>query len=231
MTSAKLPALVPTEDWQEWADRIGAAWRQMVGAIIETGRLLIEAKAALPGQFESMVQLKLPFTPSTARRLMMIAANPVLSNRAHVHVLPPSWGTLYELTKLPAENLRAKIQDGSITPKLERKDVARLRDETRSEVSVDGKVIVRLSRVQKLEQANAALQQDIKRLTRAGDDFFNTKDTASDICRVLAYHLLRLSPTKRKSVVDGLHEMLARLEAEHENGCIGERASVEAVSS
>jgi hypothetical protein len=32
---------------------------------------------------------------------MMIADHPVLSKRAHVHVLPPSWRTLYELTKVP----------------------------------------------------------------------------------------------------------------------------------
>jgi len=222
--------------WQEWADRIGAAWRQMVGAIIETGRLLIEAKAALPhGQFESMVQLKLPFTPTTARRLMRIADNPVLSNRAHMHVLPPSWGTLYELTKLPTETLRAKIEDGSVTAKLERKGAARLRQETRAdagEVIVDGKRIVRLSRVQQLEQANAALQEENNRLHRAGNDFFNRSDTAADICRVVAYHLLRLTPSKRKAVLDELPEMVARLEAERENGKsggIGERANAGAV--
>jgi hypothetical protein len=39
------------------------------------------------------------------------------------------WGTLYALaTKLPAELLEAKIADGTITPEIERKDVALLRN-------------------------------------------------------------------------------------------------------
>jgi hypothetical protein len=66
---------------------------------------------------------------STARKLMTIARHPVLSNRSHVNVLPASWGTLYALaTKLPAELLEAKIADGTITPEIERKDVALLRN-------------------------------------------------------------------------------------------------------
>ncbi len=57
--------------------------------------------------------------------LMDIAEHPALSNRAHVHVLPASWGTLYELTKLPPETLEAKIEEGAITPKTERKAAVR----------------------------------------------------------------------------------------------------------
>jgi hypothetical protein len=49
-----------------------------------------------------MIEAELPFCDSTARRLMMIARDPRLADRAHVHVLPPHWATLYELTKLSA---------------------------------------------------------------------------------------------------------------------------------
>jgi hypothetical protein len=64
---------------------------------------------------------------SQLRRLLPNAmrSNPVISNRCHVNALPPSMCTLYELTKLPEEILRQKLKDGSINPKLERKDVAR----------------------------------------------------------------------------------------------------------
>jgi hypothetical protein len=103
-----------------WSGRVCAAWQKAVASIIETGQLLLDAKAA--GQNES--ELKLPFSPPTARKLMAIARHPVIC--AHVHDLPPSWGTLYELTKLPAETLEAKIRDGTITPDLERKEVARM---------------------------------------------------------------------------------------------------------
>lgn len=75
-------------DW--WADQITAAWRKGVGAIFETGRLIAEAKAALPhGAFLAMIGANLPFTASTAQRLMKIAADERLSKAAHVQLLPP----------------------------------------------------------------------------------------------------------------------------------------------
>lgn len=124
--SATIITFNKTRTWQQYAKAITEAWQKSVDGIIEAGRLLIEAKAdpeLKHGEFEAMVNLKLPFTPSTARMLMIIARNSELAKREHVHVLPPSWGTLYELTKLPPETLRTCIEDGRITPKLERKDV------------------------------------------------------------------------------------------------------------
>jgi hypothetical protein len=128
MRETPRPSKCPQEvSYQKWTKRIAAVWQKGVEAILETGRLLIEAKAALDhGQFKAMVQLKLPFTPRTAQRLMEIARNPVISNATHASLLPPSWMTLHELTKVPDEILVAKIKDGVITPKLERKDVALL---------------------------------------------------------------------------------------------------------
>jgi hypothetical protein len=67
----------------------------------------------------------LPFNERTAQRLMKIAEHPVLSNATHVSHLPTSWGTLYELSKATPKLLEAKIQDGTITPRLERSQVAR----------------------------------------------------------------------------------------------------------
>ena len=57
---------------------------------------------------------------------MKIASHPVLSNTAHARYLPPHWMTLHALTKLDESTLKAKIQDGTITPKTQRKDVAKL---------------------------------------------------------------------------------------------------------
>jgi hypothetical protein len=114
-----------------WTKLIATAWQKGVEAILETGRLLIEAREGpnkLPhGQFEAMVKLKLPFNERTAQRLMEIARHPVISNATHVSLLPPSWGTLYELTRVPNEILLTKIKDGSITPKTERRDVICMR--------------------------------------------------------------------------------------------------------
>ena len=111
----------------KWSRLICAAWQNSTTAIIETGRLLVEAKDSLEhGQWLEMVRAELPFAERTAQRLMAIASNPVIANAAHVSLLPASWGTLYELTKLPRVELEAKISDGSINPRLERRDVAAL---------------------------------------------------------------------------------------------------------
>jgi hypothetical protein len=55
------------------------------------------------GEFLAMVENDLPFGDRTARRLMAIARDPRISNRTHASILPPSWMTLYELTKLGRE--------------------------------------------------------------------------------------------------------------------------------
>ena len=52
------------------------------------------------GIFEAMVEDDLPFGKRTAQRLMAIASDQRLSNTTHVSLLPASWQTLYELTKL-----------------------------------------------------------------------------------------------------------------------------------
>jgi len=56
---------------------------------------------------------------------MNIALDDRLSKATHVSLLPPHWGTLYELTKLPDDVFAAKLADGSIYPEMQRKDVAR----------------------------------------------------------------------------------------------------------
>lgn len=129
-------------DPEAWAIRINARWRQSRENIIETGRLLLDAKAACPhGSFENEVMTRLHFSPNVAQRLMAIARDPRLSNPAHVQLLPPSWGTLYELTKLSDEEFDRGVQEQIIRPDMERKEVEILRPiphRERPETSFDG---------------------------------------------------------------------------------------------
>jgi N6-adenosine-specific RNA methylase IME4 len=118
-------------DREGFAARIVAAWRESTLAIIETGRLITVAKAALPhGEFIAMVEADLPFTRSTAHRLMAITEDPKLSNVAHGQHLPASWRTLYELTKLDDVTFEEKIADGTIRPDMERRDIEQTRKAT-----------------------------------------------------------------------------------------------------
>jgi hypothetical protein len=115
-------------DPEAWAIRINARWRQSRENIIETGRLLLDAKGACPhGKFEKEVVTRLHFSPNVSQRLMAIARDPRLSNPAHVQLLPPSWGTLYELTKLSDEEFDRGVQEHIIRPDMERKEVEILR--------------------------------------------------------------------------------------------------------
>jgi hypothetical protein len=116
--------VISGEYWRFYADRIAATWQKATGSIIETGALLLEAKDKVEhGEFEEMIERESPFGPRAARMLMDIARNPILSDRNHGSVLPPSWRTLYELTRVPADVLIAKIEDHTINPEMERKDV------------------------------------------------------------------------------------------------------------
>ncbi|MCZ6638190.1 MAG: MT-A70 family methyltransferase [Alphaproteobacteria bacterium] len=117
-----------TPDRAEWAERISTAWHGARAKFLEAGRNLIDAKKALAhGQFEAMVADDLPFTPSTARRLMIVAADGRLTDRAHGHVLPPAWRTLYELSKLDDSDFGRAISDGLITPDMTRQEAMRVR--------------------------------------------------------------------------------------------------------
>jgi N6-adenosine-specific RNA methylase IME4 len=118
--------VMPTR--QKWADRIARAWLISLGAIIETGRLLVEAKEGPDrlrhGEFIAMVNADLPFGRRTASMLMAVARDPRITNGNHGSHLPISWRTLYELTKLSDDDFNAKLIDGTINPEMERKDVA-----------------------------------------------------------------------------------------------------------
>ena len=111
-----------------WAERVKFAWRRSVEGILEAGAVLIEAKKALPhGKFQSMVESELPFSSHTAQRLMTIARDPRLSNPAHALLLPPSWMTIFALSRLSDAEFASAIANGKINPGMERSQVAPLR--------------------------------------------------------------------------------------------------------
>jgi len=127
---SKLPVSPQVGSWTghsrstPWAIRIAEAWQSSVANIVETGRLLIQARTALSrGEWLPMIESDLPFSPRTAQMLMEIAEHPGITNAKHVSLLPPSWGTLHALTKLPSDEFERRIADGSIRPDLEREEI------------------------------------------------------------------------------------------------------------
>lgn len=128
-------ALAKAPRAEQWANQICAQLSKSAEAIIATGRLLVKAKADLPhGEWGRMFEDKLvPFSQNTAGQLMKIAEHPKLSNSVHAQNLPPSWTTLYELTKVPDKALDNAFRDGLITPSMERKEVKALMPVSRPE--------------------------------------------------------------------------------------------------
>lgn len=107
-----------------FAARITERWRASVESIIEAGRILIEAKAALShGEFGAMCDIHLPFSARTAQRLMAIASDVRLKNPTIASLLPASWTTLYELTTLSDDELKSAVEGEVIAPDMSRADI------------------------------------------------------------------------------------------------------------
>jgi hypothetical protein len=115
-----------TQGWKYYVNEINNTWRKGAAVFIQCGHLLTDAKAELQRDaFNAMVNSKLAFDRTVGTKLMAISANPILC--AHVHKLPPCWGTLYELSQLKDDVLKAKLADGTISPHMLRKDALALK--------------------------------------------------------------------------------------------------------
>ena len=69
------------------------------------------------------------FGQRTAEMLMAIAGHSILSNPKFVSNLPPSWGTLHEMTRISEQKLEKLIKDGTINADIQRSDVEAIADE------------------------------------------------------------------------------------------------------
>jgi len=118
-----------------WIASIMECWYASVESIIKTGRRLNEAKAALAhGDWEE-VRSRLPFGERQVQMLMAIAADARLSNPQYIALLPASWGTIYDLTRLDDDELERGFQQRIIRPDMLRADVDQLRPLLRAQES------------------------------------------------------------------------------------------------
>ena len=158
-------------DRARWAGLISARWRSAVEDIIATGRLLIEAKAALRhGEWLPMLREDLPFSEANAQRLMQIGRDTRLSDPRVLAVLPPHWSTIHALTKLTDAQFWRAVDSGVVRPDMERKHVkatqraASTGDGPSAFYLIDGKAIGDVS-VGELQSRVTALKAEIALLT------------------------------------------------------------------
>jgi ParB family chromosome partitioning protein len=127
------------ESAEYYAKRIGEEYRRTQESAAMIGRLLIEAKADLPhGEWGRLTGEEapdgaglLPFSARVAQMFMAIARDRRIGNPNHGSdlVLPVSWRTQYELTKLNDEEWERGLNLGVIHPEMERQDIKRLTGE------------------------------------------------------------------------------------------------------
>ena len=111
-----------------WKLQIKTAWKEATEAFLQVGNLLIQSKESLEhGEFLEMIENDLPFSPRTSQMLMVIANDKRLTNTNYSSFLPPSWRTLYELTKLDDVSFKKSVKDGNIHSDMFQKEAIRLR--------------------------------------------------------------------------------------------------------
>ena len=112
---------------KEYAREIKEAWQEALDSILEVCRILVEAKDTLEAaDYNTLINAHLPFTRRTAERLVRIGVDKRLTAKKHRKVLPPHWGSLYELTQLDDDSFDESVDKGEIFADMERKDVTSL---------------------------------------------------------------------------------------------------------
>jgi len=110
-----------TPDIDALAARIGAAWRRGVEAILETGRLMAQAREDLGDDDWAALLVTLPFGPRYAQMLVRIGADKRLTK--HVSLLPTDTLIIYNLTQLTEERFDELRAADAIHPGMARGDL------------------------------------------------------------------------------------------------------------
>lgn len=128
--------IVESRTPEQWAALVRSDLGQAVAGFIAASKHLVQAKQQIPhGDWLPWVKRELPISISTVDKLIALSRNPALTNSEHVTNFPPSWGTLYELSRLDPPLLEAAIEAGRVHPELERKEAKALVVEYKSKAA------------------------------------------------------------------------------------------------
>jgi hypothetical protein len=140
--AAKLPLINPRlatvevlspepETVDDYAEVIGALFREAEERFVQIGTFLEQAKARLPhGEFQGLVNNRLPFKPRTAQ-MMMAASRAIKSGLVPQEIAPPSYSVVYQITTLTKPKREQAIKEGVIRPDMRREDVTAFKKRVR----------------------------------------------------------------------------------------------------
>lgn len=118
-----------------WVERIRGHLSSSVESIVAAGADLVSAKAALRhGEFGDVVA-GLGMSMDTAQKLMAVARCEPIAKTAPVRLLPASYSTLYELSRLPDDVLAEALDGGLVGPATTRAEVQELVSSLRPKMS------------------------------------------------------------------------------------------------
>jgi hypothetical protein len=107
---------------QDYAKAINSSWRKTTDSVLETARLCAEADKNLPRD-KSKFFKELEFSKAAFSKLVKIGSHPQLQSEPVKSLLPPNYSIVYEVAKLPDDDLRVAVKDGIITPRMTRGDL------------------------------------------------------------------------------------------------------------
>jgi hypothetical protein len=112
---------------EDYVATISHLWRQVQGAFLEIGKLLIRAKDTLAhGEYTEAVEARLPFSGRTAYQLREAARWAMEMDRLQtisLTQLPGAYSTIYLLSTLDRASLEHAKHDGLIRPDLRRAEL------------------------------------------------------------------------------------------------------------
>jgi hypothetical protein len=126
MLDVSLPTNPVSSKVKTYAKKIAAAWQTAVDGILSVAALLKEAEENLNPIEQMDLYGELPFSKSTADKLLAIGADARLNDPTYREYLPAHWTTLYEMTQLDDKTFKAGINDGLINPAVERRMILEL---------------------------------------------------------------------------------------------------------
>ena len=110
----------------KYAKKITDAWQKAVDGILSVAQLLNDAENNLNPAEQMDLYDELPFSKSTADKLISIGNDKRLNNPTYRKYLPPHWTTLYEMTQLDDKTFTEGISGGLINPSVERRHILEL---------------------------------------------------------------------------------------------------------
>lgn len=143
--SPKTALTVPTN---RAVTNISTAWHKTIDALFETANLLYTySQQANWREIKEQLQTDGVMGASVISMMLGIARDPRLQKPAIKRLLPPSYNTLYLLTKLDDDVIDAKIKDEVLTPSLTVEDVRQWTNPSESRASAQtstDKIVLRL---------------------------------------------------------------------------------------